>query len=88
MSPPSGRYFVASNFPSLLLGSLLVPTHDGTREYLESYFFLFGVAWVIAISGRKKQSQRLVRAATLLLWLAPFLPIAMFIVLDSVLRDG
>lgn len=77
----SWRYFLAANIPSLLLGCLLVPMY-GAEEYIKAYFFLFGVSWSYAITGHKKQKNRLMRFGIMILCLAPFLPIATVMILE------
>ena len=71
---------------SLIVAAIIAPCAPfGTIEYVRGYVFLFAVACALAIVGTKMKVLRYNRAAIYLLWLAPFLPIAIVVILGLLL---
>lgn len=72
--------------PSLIVAAIIAPYAPfGTIEYVRGYAFLFVVACVLATIGAKMNAQRYSRAAIVLLWLAPPMPIAIVVILGCLL---
>ena len=75
----SCKWFLLGIIPSLLIGTVVVPTELGATQYLASYTILFITSCVYTIVGLKNQNKRQLAAGATLIWTAPFIPILILI---------